>query len=389
MDNKIKVLALSPYRLIPLNSGGKIRIFEIARHLSRLNLEVTIIAPFIGRRSDVPKNHNFKMHSAMPALCLIPFLFNERPFPYQFLISFHPGYRFFIRKYLKAFDIYEFEHASFADLIDHIPPEKIIIYNSQNVEYDYVRSECRSGLVKTLVSKRIHNLEKKIILRSAKIFACSEEDKNRFIELYGIEENKVSIIGNGINQDSDIDYFDSEIHPIRIFPGLSQFKKIALFYGSNVEHNRVAVRFIVNRLAPELKDECAFIIKGLCGKEFKRFNRHNVFIDSRVGPVKLDPAISTVALNPVTQGSGTSLKTLDYLGHDWPVISTPFGMRGYSDLKPFVTICPLDEFADAILRGQRLSPEIANVLRKYQWGNIALKAKNIYRSLLEGKSYDQ
>jgi len=73
MDNKIKVLMISPYRLIPLNSGGKIRIFEIARHLSRLNLEVTIIAPFIGRRSDFPKNHNFKMNSAMPALCLIPF----------------------------------------------------------------------------------------------------------------------------------------------------------------------------------------------------------------------------------------------------------------------------------------------------------------------------
>jgi len=64
-------------------------------------------------------------------------------------------------------------------------------------------------------------------------------------------------------------------------------------------------------------------------------------------------------------------------------------MRGYSDLEPFVTIRPLDEFADAILRGQRLSPEVSNVLRKYQWGNIALKAKDIYRSLLERGSQDQ
>ena len=379
---------ISPYRLLPFYySGGKTRIFEIARHLSRLHMDVTIIAPFVGWGSDLPKNSDLKTHSVMPALFIIPFFLIDKPLPYQFIISFHPGYRFFMRKYLKTFDIYQFEHASFADLVDYLPREKIIIYSSQNVEYDYVRSECRSELVKTLISKRIYDLEKKLILRSTKILACSEEDKKRFIELYGVEESKVLIIPNGFNQDSETDNVHNEIDPITKFPGLSRFKKWALFYGSNVEHNRVAVKFIVSKLAPQLREECAFIIKGLCGKKFKRYNRDNVFIDSRVGNIKLHATISTVAINPVTQGSGTSLKILDYLIHNWPVISTEFGMRGYHDLRPFVTISDLDGFADAILRGQSLPPaEAAKALKRYLWANSALKIKDIYLSLLENRS---
>jgi len=58
--------------------------------------------------------------------------------------------------------------------------------------------------------------------------------------------------------------------------------------------------------------------------------------------------ISKIALNPVFSGSGTNIKILDYLNHDLPVISTDFGMRGYDDLKAFVKICKLNEFAREI-----------------------------------------
>ena len=106
-----------------------------------------------------------------------------------------------------------------------------------------------------------------------------------------------------------------------------------------------------------------------------------------MGNIKLHATISTVAINPVTQGSGTSLKILDYLMHNWPVISTEFGMRGYHDLRPFVTISDLDGFADTILRGQSLPPaEAAKALKRYLWANSALKMKDIYLSLLENRS---
>ena len=38
--------------------------------------------------------------------------------------------------------------------------------------------------------------------------------------------------------------------------------------------------------------------------------------------------VADVALNPVTTGSGTNIKMLDYFAAGVPVISTPFGARG-------------------------------------------------------------
>ena len=45
-------------------------------------------------------------------------------------------------------------------------------------------------------------------------------------------------------------------------------KRRAIFSGSDVEHNRDALRFILHRLAPQLQNEYAFVIHGGCGKSF-------------------------------------------------------------------------------------------------------------------------
>jgi glycosyltransferase involved in cell wall biosynthesis len=37
-----------------------------------------------------------------------------------------------------------------------------------------------------------------------------------------------------------------------------------------------------------------------------------------------------IALNPVTCGSGSNIKLLEYIGYGIPVITTPHGKRGYS-----------------------------------------------------------
>ena len=387
MHKKIRVLVVSPYFLFPLDSGGRIRIFEIARGLSELNFEVVVIAPFfrIHRYPALSINDGLKIYPIRHPCAIIAFLLMDILFPYMVLASFHPAFRLLARKHLEAFDVYQFEHASFADLVDYIPPEKTVVYDAHNVEYDYVKSECRNKFAETLSLRKIYYLEKKLVLRCAKILACSEQDKKRFIELYGVKEDKILIIPNGIRQISE-NNFEEAHHAIKKFPKLALFKRRALFAGSHAEHNRVAVKFILSRLAPQLKNDCAFIIKGACGKNFKGYKGENIFIDSKGdGCIKSCAAVSTVAINTVTQGGGTSLKTLDYLAHNLPVISTEFGIRGYDDLKPFVTISDLNDFAKAILREQHLSPDVADVLRRYLWSDCASKVKDIYLSLLDKK----
>lgn len=382
MRKKIRALVISSYPIFPLHYGGKIRIYQIALNLSKLNFDITIIAPYkIGQPSLLQINRNLRVYSVKYPFVL-PFLLTDRPFSYPFLVSFHPGYRIIIRRFLERFDIYQFEHASFSDLIDHIPQEKIIIYDAHNVEYDYVKSECRSKFIKNLSLKRIHDFEKKIISRSQSIFVCSEEDKNRFIELYGTGKDKFYVVPNGIQQ-----VFHKKPRGkydiTREFSGLKKFKKKALFCGSDVKHNRAAVEFIVNQLAPQLKKDCAFIVKGGCGRSFQKNTMRNVFISPEDDGVESFVSASTLAINPILQGSGTSFKTLFYLANKLPVVSTEFGARGYSDLKPFLTISDIKNFALSIRKDRNLPTGVEEVMKKYLWSKVTLKIKDIYQSLLQ------
>lgn len=96
--------------------------------------------------------------------------------------------------------MYQFEPWNFADLLDDIPEEKTVVYNAHYVEYDYVTSECVHPRIKAIVAERICHLEKKLIHRCAKVLACSDNDKRKFMELYAVSNDKVEIVPNGIRK---------------------------------------------------------------------------------------------------------------------------------------------------------------------------------------------
>lgn len=382
MQELLKTLVIAPYPVFPAYGGGNIRTLEMARSLAELGCQVTIIniQPFAGYDgNEAPLHTNLEIVSVKYPLRL-PYFLVGKPFPYHFIASFHPGYRLAIRKYLSAFDVYQFEHPNFADLLHDIPEEKIVVYNAHNVEYDYVTSECVHARIKAIVAKRIYNLEEKLIQRSARVIACSDDDKRRFMELYAVSNDKLEVVPNGIRK---IDLTGRTAKPsvFERFPELSTFKRRALFAGGDVAHNHAAVRFIVDDLAPRLGQDCAFVIKGPCGKRVKEHRSENVFVDPAAGTIDNYAGFCTVALNPVTQGGGTNLKILDYLAHGLPVISTEFGMRGYDDLRRFVSLCDLKDFADELRVDREIHLDVTKALESYLWDTGALLVKNVYSSL--------
>ena len=60
-------------------------------------------------------------------------------------------------------------------------------------------------------------------------------------------------------------------------------------------------------------------------------------------------SVASVALNPMTTGSGTNLKMLDYLAAGVPVVSTAVGVRGLElDPDHHLRVAPAGRFAAAI-----------------------------------------
>jgi glycosyltransferase involved in cell wall biosynthesis len=90
---------------------------------------------------------------------------------------------------------------------------------------------------------------------------------------------------------------------------------------------------------------------------------------------------SDIALNPVTSGSGSNLKLLEYIAYSIPVITTPFGLRGYAlKHKEHLLVADVEAFS-AVLKKEALSNmpalqamaqrALAFASSRYNWSEIA------------------
>ena len=384
--NTAKILFISPYPVLPASGGGKIRIVELARHVSRLGFDTCILAPYKpGQRKSYDRSYGFKLQEVRYPF-IVPFLLLDRPFPYGYLVSFHPGYRALLKRFLRAFDVFQFEHASFADLAHVLPPGRPIIYDAHNVEYDYVRSECAHATIRRIAGKRICRLEGDLARRASRVLVCSQAEQQRFADLYGVPAHRLMFAPNGIKHIRPGTAPDAAAALFNRFPDLTRFQRYAIYTGSNVEHNRKAVRLIIEQFAPQLQEQCAFIIHGTVATASRSRRYPNVFFDTSYGGLEAYATLRAVGLNPVTQGAGTSLKLIQYLAHGIPVVSTEFGARGYEELKPYVTIRSVDGFVEALKSQAPLDPVVLPLLQPYLWEKIASDLSDLYLALLHRRT---
>ncbi|MDJ0849063.1 MAG: glycosyltransferase [Myxococcota bacterium] len=377
MTRPLRLLQVAPFPVLPARAGGKIRIVKLARALAALGVDVTIVAPYHPtQRRAIGEAEPFRLVQ-VPYPFLVHSLLTERPLPYGALVSFHPGFRALLTLDLQAFDVCQLEHPAFADLLRGLPPATRVVYDAQNVELDYACSESPAGAVRRLVARRMRSLESRLVERADHVFACSEPDRRRFVELYGAGEARTSLLPNGIG----LDEVDAAREAAAVKPLPADFALRALFTGSAVAHNHEAVKAILSRVAPAVAQQVQVVILGACARRFRRRPGPNVVLDPG-GSLAEYAVAGTVGLNPVDQGSGTSLKLLDYLAHGLPVLSTPFGLRGLEDLAPFVRKAALHEFPAALGSGLAPPSGARDALSRYAWRRIAADALRVYLRLV-------
>ena len=375
----LRLVCVCPYPVLPAAAGGKVRIVKLARQLTHLGVDVTLVTPYHPRQTrDLVDREPFRI-VPIPYPFILPLLFTDRPLPYQYLTSFHPGLGSMVRRHLVGADIVQFEQAQLAQLAMQLPDRQIVVYGSQNVEYVYARAECRSDWSAGLVGRRIAKLEGGLIARSRHVLAVSSGDCQRFTELYKADPAAMTVVPNGIDAPGR-QVFDDRRAVARL-PGLVPFAKRGLYSGSDVEHNRVAVRFILTQVAPHRPD-VGFVIHGGCSNSFARTCRlPNVFFDSDMDHFNDYTAPGFRGLNAVTTGGGSNLKLLQYFSRGMPVISTSFGMRGHADLLPYATVCESERLWEAF-DDELPPPPPESVLRKYEWSTVAATMLDVYRRLV-------
>lgn len=212
-----------------------------------------------------------------------------------------------------------------------ISPKTVVIYDAHDVEISrHLRVTMREKNL--LFFKRaaifLYDaiMEKLSCCVADHILTVSNQDRQEFIMLYNLPEEKITLIPIG-TQIKKIKNFDnlSSHHEF----GLDNNKKIVLFHGVySYFPNAEAIKLIEEFIAPSLFKTEPSILFVIAGRDSPVCEKNNIkylgFIDD------LDKLLSVcdIAIVPILQGGGTRVKILDYLGAGLPIITTKKGIEG-------------------------------------------------------------
>lgn len=201
---------------------------------------------------------------------------------------------------------------------------------------------------------RLREIESELIRRGAALFSVCQSDAEAIIQAYPEASGKLTIVPNGVACNGAVRLVPSQSRRIARDFGLE--KPVILFIGSVLRWNIHAMAEIVERFAPAIRD-ALWVIVGVDEQEFRRLSgcrarAENVIMAGRVSEPEKEAifALSALAVAPMRDGTGSSLKIPDYIAHGKPVVSTAIGMRGYPNLEEVVDVVPIEQFEDGVRR---------------------------------------
>jgi glycosyltransferase involved in cell wall biosynthesis len=231
-----------------------------------------------------------------------------------------------------------------------IAPQLPLFYDMHDDYAEYVGR--MAGPHRDRAHERLAPIERGMIADCRAIFCVSPEDADSVRARHPEAASKLHLAPNGVATARVFRAYPSE--SLRLARELRLTKPLILFVGSVLRANLRAMSFIIEKLAPAAP-EALFAILGvaraeLAQQEGAKTLPPNVVFCGRVSESEKEAlfALACLALAPMGEGTGSSLKIPDYVAHGKPVISTPIGLRGYGVLRSHVDVVELDEFAATV-----------------------------------------
>jgi len=407
--NRVPLLVADNQVLDPPVGGGRIRIYELYRHMAMLDFEITYVGaydwPGPAYRDQMLAPHFREIVTPLTQ----PHFAHDRQ--YHRATGGKTTIDVTIPKLLQhspRFGRMAQEHGANVEVIiishpwvhPHVPrrPEQKLIYDAHNCEYivkQQILSDTAAG--RKLVEE-VRELEQNLCREADLIFVCSHDDAEQFAKLYGIARDKIVLVPNGVDVENIQPASRADRDWAREQLGLPLDKPVLIFIGSGYAPNTEAAAFLAKQVAPRLPN-CNLVIAGSVKDSYQAspaaLTPENL---KWLGTIDAGRRLSfyhaaDVALNPMFSGSGTNLKMLDYFAAGLPVVSTPAGARGLELSDQDCIVCPAEQFVSRIeellndpAKCARLAANARRLaVERYAWSSIAADAAQAVHNLLQGE----
>jgi len=331
----MKILQISPQFPFPLDSGGRIGIFNIVKQLSAFGAEVFFVA---FSKENVPnefieyfKNfcHPFVIHldtrNTIPRLFKY-FLLNKPVLTEKF---FRPKAKNFFQNIIKNidFDLIHLDHTNTFSLGKWIKEKtgKPLALRLHNIEWkiwDRLRQETTPFSLHWVFLRQqsllLRAKEREAIATARVSFTCTDYDRNLALEL--VPDANVLVASPGV----DLDLFRPD-------PQLQRNPKEIIFVSTfDWLPNVLGLKWFLEEVLPLIVKQIPDAFVTIIGKNPPSFlgRYNNVNILGYVEDIKPHYNRGKVLIVPLFVGSGIRVKILEAMAMELPVVSTSIGAEG-------------------------------------------------------------
>ncbi len=331
-----KVLVLNTYSIYPPMGGGQQRIYQLYRNLAQW-ADVTHLAlvPALGDVGSITIAPNFVeeriarslYHHTLERQLADDLSASVGDLSAILYYQHNPLFCQRVKELAAGSDLVILSHPYLYPTLRSVYTGNFI-YEAHNLEADLKQSILGHSPAHL---QTIIDTERNCAQDASHTIACSQPDADRLVELYQLEANQVSVIANGTDTNASQPATVAQRRQARMALGLTETQTLALFMASYHGPNNQALDHIL-AIAPQCPD-ITFIVLGSVAQHAHLTNAqisNNLTLTGVVSESNKQQylAASNIALNPMTTGSGTNLKMLDYAAAGLLIVSTPFGGRG-------------------------------------------------------------
>jgi glycosyltransferase involved in cell wall biosynthesis len=393
----MKILWVKAGKLLPVDSGGKIRSFNILRHLSK-NHAVTLLSYYGGSRDleyelaikrQLPGTET--IHTSAPegffAQSLDYILRLPSPAPYAVRKFTDSRVREAVAGYLSdgAFDVAVCDFLSASLNFPAQPPAPVVLFQ-HNVETTLWKRLARTErapwrkLSYSLEAWKMARYEAQTLQRFQHVIAVSEQDRKAMLKLSG--GSTIRVVPTGVDTGE-----------YQAAPSTAGNPPIVMFTGSmDWEPNIDAMEYFCGEIWPAVLSAFPDARLQIVGRNpharVRRLSAESVEVTGTVESIADYLRGATVVIVPLRIGGGTRLKIFEAMAMAKALVSTSVGAEGL-EVNDGLDIMIADDapsFAAAIIqllgnpeRRRHYEEAAARLAAGYDWRHIAERFTAVLR----------